>query len=622
MRHSTKFLVRTAAAVSLTAAVAIGGARAQSGNGGQVEFGTFGSFTKFDADAVGLEASLGTGGRLGFYLNGIISIEAMGDYSPTEQSVGLQGVEVARLGATLLAHTRPSVLGAAFLGLGYGGHFYRGAVDQDDYALHFILGDQFSLGGRAALRIEGRLDYFPSSKLSAAEESALNLGATLGLSIYAFGGPPRDRDGDLVADKSDECPDTPTGAVVDAAGCPTDGDGDAVFDGLDQCPGTPSGAVVDDGGCPLDSDEDSVFDGIDVCPNTPMGAQVDQNGCPTDGDEDGVFDGLDQCPETPVGATVDASGCPSDGDGDGVFDGIDQCPTTPEGITVDETGCAGDDDGDGVNNSLDRCPNTPAGTAVDVTGCPVDMDGDGVLNEADQCPGTPPGLEVDERGCTVEQDSDGDGVPDSLDRCPNTPTGTAVDVTGCPVDMDGDGVLNEADQCPGTPPGLEVDERGCTVDRDTDGDGIPDSRDRCPNTAPGQNIDAVGCPILFVMEEQGAARPLVLQGVTFQSGRSALTPSSFTVLDEVAQSLIAHPEVRIEIAGHTDNTGSLATNRRLSLQRAQAVRAYLAQQGVEPSRMEAQGYGPEVPIAPNDTPEGRAQNRRVELRLLEGGGNE
>jgi OOP family OmpA-OmpF porin len=105
--------------------------------------------------------------------------------------------------------------------------------------------------------------------------------------------------------------------------------------------------------------------------------------------------------------------------------------------------------------------------------------------------------------------------------------------------------------------------------------------------------------------------------VSFETGRSALTTASYATLDEIAASLLAYPEVRVEISGHTDNTGSRTTNVRLSRERAQAVRAYLAQRGVPPSRMEVLGAGPDRPIATNATPEGRAQNRRVELRRID-----
>jgi outer membrane protein OmpA-like peptidoglycan-associated protein len=499
---------------------------AQIARAGQVELSALGIISRFGSDAPALSPRVGGGGALGLYLSRRLSLEANADFTLTRDTASLDEVQLARVGGGLYGHLGGAGVGRLFLGLGYSRMVYRGAAHHEDGGFFAVLGDHLSLGGRAALRLEGRLTYVSGSALTADTGSSLTLGAAAGLSIFAFGGPPRDADHDRVADRRDRCPDTPMGATVDPSGCPMDSDGDAVLNGLDQCPDTPAGAQVDPAGCPTDADQDAVFDGLDDCPNTPTGAAVDAKGCPTDADRDGVFDGLDRCPDTPQGALVDESGCPGDADGDRVFDGIDQCPNTPAGIPVDETGCPSDTDRDGVVNALDECPETPAG--------------------------------------------------------------------------------------------VEVDARGCPIERDADADGVPDGRDRCPNTAPGQNIDAVGCPILFAVAEEGRVRPLVLRGVNFQTGRSALTPESFAVLDEVALSLVAHPEVRIEIGGHTDSTGSRATNQRLSLQRAQAVMAYLARKGVAPSRMVARGYGPDEPIAPNNTSAGRAQNRRVELRLLEG----
>ena len=95
-----------------------------------------------------------------------------------------------------------------------------------------------------------------------------------------------------------------------------------------------------------------------------------------------------------------------------------------------------------------------------------------------------------------------------------------------------------------------------------------------------------------------------------------LTADSYAVLDQVAASLLANPEIKIEIAGYTDNTGPVGVNIRLSQARAAAVRAYLARNGVSPTRMLARGYGSRTPIAPNTTIAGRAQNRRVELHKL------
>jgi OmpA-OmpF porin, OOP family len=162
-----------------------------------------------------------------------------------------------------------------------------------------------------------------------------------------------------------------------------------------------------------------------------------------------------------------------------------------------------------------------------------------------------------------------------------------------------------------------VDATGCPLARDSDGDGVPDNLDRCPGTPAGTPVDQVGCVILFREERTPGARPsVILKGVNFQTGRSALTPESFAVLDQVAASLVANPEINIEVAGYTDNTGSAAVNTRLSRARAIAVRAYLARKGVAPARMVARGFGPSSPVTSNDTAAGRAQNRRVELHKL------
>src|SRR2546421_12612767 len=217
---------------------------------------------------------------------------------------------------------------------------------------------------------------------------------------------------------------------------------------------------------------------------------------------------------------------------------------------------------------------------------------------------------VDSRGCP--SDADGDGVVDGVDQCPNTPAGAMVDKAGCPLDSDTDGVPDGIDKCPNTPAGVEVDSVGCQRFKDSDGDGVDDTKDKCPNTPHGTRVDASGCPILFTPERT----PVILRGVIFETGKSALKPESFTVLDIVAQSLQANPDIRIEIAGYTDNTGAAATNARLSQARAEAVRAYLATRGVAPNRMTAKGYGPANPIAANPTAAGRAQNRRGELHQL------
>jgi OOP family OmpA-OmpF porin len=146
---------------------------------------------------------------------------------------------------------------------------------------------------------------------------------------------------------------------------------------------------------------------------------------------------------------------------------------------------------------------------------------------------------------------------------------------------------------------------------------------KCPPAPPGAPVDANGCMILFTPEAARSPAPgvpprptLILTGVNFETGRSALTRESYMVLDAVAASLLANPDIRIEIAGYTDSTGTKFGNLRLSQARAAAVRFYLARKGVPPPRMVAKGYGASGYIAPNSTPAGRAQNRRVELHKL------
>jgi len=357
-----------------------------------------------------------------------------------------------------------------------------------------------------------------------------------------------------------------------------------------------------------DSDRDGVSDAIDQCPDTPAGMRVTASGCPPDSDGDGVIDVQDRCPNTPAGTPVTAEGCPRDSDGDGVIDAQDRCPNTPAGTRVTANGCPpSDSDGDGVIDAQDQCPNTPAGVAVTANGCPRDTDGDGVFDAQDQCPDTPRGTAVNATGCPL--DSDGDGVIDAQDKCPNTPRGTAVNAEGCPLDSDGDGVIDAQDKCPNTPRGTAVNAEGCPLD--ADGDGVVDASDACPNTPAGTAVDTRGCPKLFA-----AAASFTLTGVTFETSSAVIRPSSFGKLDEVAEALKANPDVRVEISGHTDNIGADASNLRLSQARAESVRRYFIGKGVPAAQMEAKGYGETKPVATNDTAEGRAENRRVEMSRL------
>jgi OmpA-OmpF porin, OOP family len=285
---------------------------------------------------------------------------------------------------------------------------------------------------------------------------------------------------------------------------------------------------------------------------------------------------------------------PYDADGDGVPDALDKCPDTPRGVQVYSDGCPTDLDGDGVPDYLDKCPNTPKGVLVGPDGCELDSDGDGVPDSRDRCPNTPRGAQVNADGCPL--DADGDGVPDGLDRCPDSPPGLPVGPDGCPLDSDGDGIPDHLDECPNTPPGAKVLPNGCALEGD------------CRRPRPGEQVDANGCAI---------DRSFILRGVKFEFDSDRLTPEAREILNDVAETLKAYPNIDVELEGHTDAIGSDNYNLGLSERRANSVKAYLEGRGIPARRMRPVGYGESQPIASNDTDEGREENRRVELTVIE-----
>jgi OOP family OmpA-OmpF porin len=210
-----------------------------------------------------------------------------------------------------------------------------------------------------------------------------------------------------------------------------------------------------------------------------------------------------------------------------------------------------------------------------------------------------------ERDIDLDKDSDGDGVLDSVDRCPGTPVGIEVDEFGCPevrqMDSDGDGVYDEYDRCPGTPFGVKVDEFGCPkiIQIDSDGDGVYDNSDECQDTPAGAIVDERGC--------------WVVKGVQFDYKKWDVKPQYNSNLDNIESILKINPGLNVRIEGHTDDVGSMKYNIGLSGKRAQAIKDYLVDKGIDPSRITTTGLGYARPIADNDTPEGRALNRRAEI---------
>ena len=175
-----------------------------------------------------------------------------------------------------------------------------------------------------------------------------------------------------------------------------------------------------------------------------------------------------------------------------------------------------------------------------------------------------------------------------------------------PDDPDGDGLIGDKDRCPDEPG--PPDNFGCPI-RDTDRDGIPDHLDPCPTLAGKYG----GCPRVYTSRN----KIRVMERIYFATDQDVILPESFSVLEEVGEIVKQHPEwLEILVEGHTDVRASDAYNLDLSQRRAASVMRYLLSQGVEPSRLRAQGYGRSRPVADNKTEEGMALNRRVEFTIM------
>ncbi|AJR03048.1 OmpA family protein [Siansivirga zeaxanthinifaciens] len=257
----------------------------------------------------------------------------------------------------------------------------------------------------------------------------------------------------------------------------------------------------------------------------------------------------------------------SDTDGDGIFDKDDACPDVP-GIAA-FNGCP-DTDGDGIEDSKDACPNEAG--LDEFNGCP-DSDGDGVADKDDKCP-TVAGLKA-LAGCP---DADGDGVTDADDKCPNE-AGPAAN-QGCPWP-------------------------------DTDGDGVLDKDDKCPNVK--GTVANQGCP--EVTEEVQKSLNAYAKTILFDTGKATIKSQSAAVLGDIIKILNEYPNSKFTVEGHTDSVGSETLNQRLSDARANSVKEYLIENGIDAFRLSALGYGESKPIDTNKTSKGRANNRRVEINL-------
>lgn len=283
----------------------------------------------------------------------------------------------------------------------------------------------------------------------------------------------------------------------------------------------------------------------------------------------------------------------ADMDGDGIADKLDKCPEIAGLETLE--GCP-DADGDGIADHLDRCPDKAGNETL--KGCP-DSDGDNLADIDDECPDTPGLAEL--KGCP---DKDGDGIADHKDDCPEV-AGPAQ-LKGCP-DSDGDGIADNRDDCPEVH-GIPAF-KGCP---DTDGDGVVDHLDECPNEKGLTNNN--GCPMV---EQAIEALEFNSQNVFFDISSSTIRPISFANLDEIVKIMKDYPDTKFSVYGYTDNTGPKDFNLQLSKDRANSVATYFKGKGISSNRLTVDGFGINNPIDTNDTPEGRAKNRRVEIKRIQ-----
>lgn len=260
-----------------------------------------------------------------------------------------------------------------------------------------------------------------------------------------------------------------------------------------------------------------------------------------------------------------------------------------------------DSDKDGIPDDDDICVDE-AGPAV-TAGCP-DKDADGIADRLDKCPDQK-GTQAN-NGCPV-LDSDGDGINDDEDKCKNVAGTTKYN--GCPVpDTDKDGINDEEDKCKDVP-GLARYE-GCPAP-DRDGDGINDDEDKCPEKAgPKENN---GCPV--IQKEIIEKVDVVAKKIQFEVASPVLKAESRQVLDEIVEILLRDASINLLVEGHTSNDGNRTFNLVLSEKRAENVKNFLVQNGIDDSRITTIGYGPDKPLNEGKTNAEKALNRRVELKL-------
>ncbi len=257
-----------------------------------------------------------------------------------------------------------------------------------------------------------------------------------------------------------------------------------------------------------------------------------------------------------------------------------------------------DTDGDGIYDRDDACPEVKG--LKQFNGCP-DTDGDGITDASDSCPDVA-GLAA-LNGCP---DTDGDGIADKDDACPDV-AGLAA-LNGCP-DTDGDGVADKSDKCP-TVKGPR-DNSGCPWP-DTDGDSVLDKDDKCPEVK--GTVANNGCP--EVSDDVVKKLNDYAKTILFDTNKATFQKRTYPVLESITAILKEYPSANFAIEGHTDSDGKDAANLSLSQNRAAAVVTYFVENGIAAGRLTSAGFGETQPIDTNKTKAGKANNRRVEVKLV------
>lgn len=215
---------------------------------------------------------------------------------------------------------------------------------------------------------------------------------------------------------------------------------------------------------------------------------------------------------------------------------------------------------------------------------------------------------------TLLKDSDGDNVIDKFDVEKNTPKGAMVYANGRAIDTDRDRIIDLYDKCP-----LQFGKRkdGCPIVKDTDGDNVLDKFDLCPDEFGDRNNQ--GCPLIETVTEKFDTRIVNLaKNIFFDNGKYSLRDSSKKDLDKIANIMLANPDIKFIIEGHTDKGGSKNYNLVLSQNRADAVLEYLVLRGVPAKNLKAKGYGFSRPKYSNYSNDEKRLNRRVEIKIDKG----